>query len=101
MDIARYKRRFPDDINDEMIENAVNFVEKNNILEYWAAQKGRKYALGFWAEALYHLNTLYPDAKYRGMLDRTVADLEDIGLGKPPSLLGANAEARVFKGAAK
>lgn len=101
MDILRFKRRFPGDIDDKIIEDALTFAQESGIRQYWAEQKNKKYALGFWAEALYHSCTLYPDAKYRDWLAEAIFDLEKLGQGIPPSLLGANAEIDFFKGAGK
>jgi hypothetical protein len=93
MDLARYQRRFPVEELDGVVQGALDFVQKGEIRGYWAEQQRKKYALGFWAEALYHLYALKPSDRYRRWLGEIMLKLEDGGLGMPPSLLGANAEA--------
>lgn len=94
MDLARHQRRMPSDEVAEVIRNAAAYAHDSGILQRWAELKYEKYALGFWAEALYHLCLLVPQAdEYRTWLAEAVLLLEDTGQGLPPSLLGANAEA--------
>ena len=94
MDLTRYRRRFPDSKLDAVIHDAAGFAHNSGIVQRWAELKYERYALGFWAEALYHLCLLYPDAdRYRQWLAEAALLLEDSGQGLPPSLLGANAEA--------
>ncbi len=93
MDLARYYRHFPGEGLSEAIDRAVHFVEDLELQEHWAERQEKKYALGFWAEALYHLCLLTPSNAYRAALAQTMLNLADAGLGLPPSVLGANAEA--------
>ena len=94
MDLARYLRRFDDAVVREVLVQGLEFTRRSGLLGRWremAYQK--KYALGFWAETLYHVCTLFPDARYRQWLVEAMLDLEDLQMGQPSSLLGANAEA--------
>lgn len=52
-----------------------------------------RYALGFWAEALWHLCREFPDhVEYRGWYEKKCVDLEFMNMGLPLSSLGGNAE---------
>lgn len=94
MDLARHQRRFPDPACDTVIRDALRFAAGSGIALRWKELKYEKYALGFWAEALYHVCRLYPEvAEYRGLLAEAMLHLADLGLGLPPSLLGGNSEA--------
>jgi hypothetical protein len=92
MDLARYWRRFPSENLEALLHDAVDFVQKNNVHVHWGENKWKNYALGFWAEALYHLYLLAPDHEKLSRLAVIVLKLEEVGIGLPPSLLGANAE---------
>ena len=93
MDLARHLRRFDDAAVRDALVQGLEFTRRSGILARWREMKYQKYALGFWAEALYHVCTLFPDAKYRTWLAEAMLVLEDLQMGQPPSLLGANAEA--------
>jgi hypothetical protein len=94
MDLARHQRRFPEADQAQVIHDALGYARDSGILARWKELKYEKYALGFWAEALYHLCRLAPDdLGVRRLLADAMLDLSDLGLGLPPSLLGANAEA--------
>ncbi len=93
MDLARYTRCYPRENLGTLIDDAVAFVEINDILTHWADKQGSKYAVGFWAEALYHLYLLAPNRERLSKLADVIFKLEEIGIGLPPSFLGANAEA--------
>jgi hypothetical protein len=93
MDLLRFARRFPEDGNLDVVEQGLRFVQDSGIRARWKEIPQSTYALGFWAEALYHACTLRADDKYRHWLVEAMLDLHDLGLGIPPSLLGANAEA--------
>jgi hypothetical protein len=93
VDLARYLRRFDDPLAREVLRAGLEFTRRSGILERWRELHYQKYALGFWAEALYHVCTLFPDARYRAWLAEAMLVLEDLQLGLPPSLMGANAEA--------
>lgn len=93
MDLARYLRRIDDPVVSRVLVRGLSFAHGSGVLERWRELDYQKYALGFWAEALYHACTLFPEAKYRQWLAEAMLVLEDLKMGLPPSLLGANAEA--------
>lgn len=92
-DLLRYWRRFPGESIDSAIVDAIALISDYRMFERWPEIKGKEYAVGFWAEALYHACLVYPDAEYRASLAQTVIALQRLELGLPPSLLGANSEA--------
>jgi hypothetical protein len=92
-DLIRYMRYYPDKKIEKSLAGALHFTQYGPLLRYWKEPKRRlQHALGFWAEALYHLCMRDQLPQYRVWLAEAMLDLEDIGLGQPPSLLGANAE---------
>jgi hypothetical protein len=91
MDLVRLWRRFPDEDFDGILGNAVKAVRETSLLRMWTESKQRQ-ALGYWLEALYQLCTLGPAPEYRQYLAEAILIVEDLGLGLPPSLLGANPE---------
>ena len=93
MDLLRFLRRFPDEYVDKVTHEALAFTHSSGILEHWRESPKKEYALGFWAEALWHACSLYPDNNYRIWLADAMLALETMGMGLPPSLLGTNAEA--------
>jgi glycosyltransferase involved in cell wall biosynthesis len=93
MDLLRHRRRFGAETFGPVVEEALAFTRGSGILERWAELRYEKYALGFWAESLYHLCMLDPGEEYRRWLAESVVALEHAALGLPPSLLGSNAEA--------
>jgi hypothetical protein len=93
MDLARYLRRFDDPVVRQVLLDGLAFTRGSGILQRWQELDYQRYALGFWAEALYHVCTLFPDAQYRQWLAEAMLVLEIMKMGQPPSLLGANAEA--------
>ena len=93
MDLARYLRRFGEEDIRSTLASAISYGHKKGLPARWREDKAKEYALGFWAEALYHLCTLDPSPAYRAMLAEAMLRLEDQHLGMPPSLLGVNAEA--------
>ena len=93
LDLTRLWRCFPDEDLDRIITEAIEAVSNSSILNYWGESKPRHFSLVVWVEALYHLCTLKPDPAYRHLLAEGVICILDIGLGLPPSLIGADAEA--------
>lgn len=93
MDLLRYRRRFPDETIDVVVLAAMSLVRDHQLIDRWPEIKGKEYAVGFWAEALYQMCLVRPEAQYRALLAETVVALERQSLGLPPSLLGANGEA--------
>jgi hypothetical protein len=97
MDLVRYWRRFPDENLANLLHNAVGFIQENSIQEHWGEKDEKQYALGFWAETLYHLYLLAPDRETLSYLAETILKLDELEIGLPPSLLGGNAEAVAVK----
>lgn len=94
MDLVRTRRLFDDPALDALLTESFAFTHDSGLTGRWKELKGKEDdSLGFWAEALYHMALARPDAVYRTWLAEAILDLEDNGLGLPPSLLGANAEA--------
>jgi len=92
MDLVRLWRRFPADGYRGIVAGAVRSVADTSLLKYWIESRQRQ-ALGYWLEALYHLCTFDPAAEYRRYMAEAMLIAEDLSLGLPPSLLGANPEA--------
>lgn len=93
MDLLRFLRRFPDEALWEVAESALRYGQESGVREKWLEHSGHRYALGFWAEALYHACLLRSDQRYRIWLADTLLMVDDRSIGAPPSILGANAEA--------
>lgn len=94
MDLLRFARRFPSPVIDALAQEAIAFTHNSGLIDRWAGGKRNKaYALGFWAESLWHACLLYAGPRYRNWLGECMVRLESLKLGLPPSLLGANAEA--------
>ncbi len=93
MDLLRYRGYFLDTTLDDQIHQTARYTYDSGITKRWSELKYEKYALGFWAEALYRLCLMFPDSiEYRNWLAEAVHDLYRTGQGVPPSFLGANAE---------
>lgn len=94
MDLIRTRRMFDEGDMDALLDKSFTFTQQSGIKDRWKEKKGKEDdSLGFWAEALYHLCLLKANLHYRAWLAEAIMDLEDNGLGLPPSLLGANSEA--------
>ncbi|MDE2147707.1 MAG: hypothetical protein KGJ24_13555 [Burkholderiales bacterium] len=93
MDLARYLRRFDEPAVRQALVQGLAYTRRSGLLQRWAEMPYQKYALGFWAETLALVCGLLPEPAYRQWLAEAMLALEDLGLGLPPSLLGANAEA--------
>lgn len=94
MDLARARRRFGGEGFDAVLHEAARFTQTSGVRERWKELKYERYALGFWAEALWLLRQEFPDhVEYRDWYRDACADLETLGMGLPPSCLGGNAEA--------
>ncbi len=101
MDLVRARRRFGGTRFDEVISEAAQFAQTSGVRGRWKELKYERYALGFWAEALWHLCREFPGhAKYLDWYEEACADLEVMNMGLPPSSLGGNAEAAVAQPAA-
>lgn len=93
MDLQRYRRRFCDETLSEIIDAAIRFTQHSPVRKRWRELEYEKYALGFWAEALYQRCLQDSDVRHRVWLAEVVQILEDMDMGLPPSLLGSNGEA--------
>jgi hypothetical protein len=91
-DLTRVWRRFPRENLRGILDGAVNAVTQTSLLRYWVEARQRQ-ALGYWVEALYHLCTLIREHACRRHLAEAMLSALDVGLGLPPSLLGAHPEA--------
>jgi hypothetical protein len=87
MDLARLWRRYPEPDIRSALDEATRFVTDTGILDYWAEEKPRQFAIVVWADALYHLCLLDDSPDYRRHLADAMLRIEDAGLGYPPSLL--------------
>jgi len=92
MDLIRHARRLPAPELDTAIEGALRFTHDSGVLDRWAELGYERYALGFWAEALYQYCFDHPEAGLESWLADATLRLHDLGMGLPPSVLGANAE---------
>lgn len=92
MDLARHQRRSPSSVRDQALADGLAVVRRSGLDKRWKEMSYHRYALGFWAEALYQAYLFNPSPQLLNWLAGAVLDLEDAGLGVPPSLLGANAE---------
>ena len=92
MDVARLWRCFPDEDFAAIVDDAVNAVTRTGLLQHWTETE-QKQALGYWVEAVYNLSTQNESHTYRRNLADAILCAEDAGIGLPPSLLGADAEA--------
>lgn len=94
MDLVRARRRFGGTQFDAVIREAAQFAQSSGVRGRWKELKYERYALGFWAEALWHLCREFPDhVEYRDWYREACADLEALNMGLPPSHLSVNAEA--------
>lgn len=94
MDLVRARRRFGGTGFDTAISAAAQFAQTSGVRGRWKELKYERYALGFWAEALWHLCGEFPNhAEYHNWYAEACADLEVMNMGLPPSSLGVNAEA--------
>jgi hypothetical protein len=92
MDIVRLWRRFPQDDYRAIVQGAVQAVTDTGLLQFWLESRHIQ-PIGYWVEALYHLCTLDDSLLLRAHLAEAMLRAEDAGLGQPPALLGADAEA--------
>ncbi len=97
MDLARYARAFPGELQDEILDKAMAFTHDIGLIQrYRELAPGKRYATGFWVEALYHRCLAKDDVKYRQWLAEAMLECHDLGFGMAPSLLGTNSEAIPF-----
>lgn len=92
-DLVRYLGCFADSGIGQILDRALDYTYRGPIRPHWKEDPTRHDALGLWAEALYRLCMIDPEPKYRCWLAEAILDCEEVGIGLPPSCLGANAEA--------
>jgi hypothetical protein len=94
MDLTRFWRRFKQAGVDELIAKAAYFIQTSGVRGRWKELKYERYALGFWAEALWHMCQQFPEHdEYRDWYEEACSDLQAMNMGLPPSHLSGNAEA--------
>lgn len=97
MDLARYARAFPGEFNEDILDKAMAFTHDTGLIQrYRELPPGKRYATGFWVEALYHRCLAKDSHKYREWLAEAMLECHDLGFGMAPSLLGTNSEAITF-----
>ena len=97
MDLARYARAFPAEFDEDILDKAMAFTHDSGLIQrYRELAPGKRYATGFWVEALYHRCLAKDDVKYRQWLAEAMLECHDLGFGMAPSLLGTNCEAVPF-----
>jgi len=97
MDLSRYARAFPGEFNEDILNKAMAFTHDTGLIKrYRELAPGKRYATGFWVEALYHRCLAKGDVKYRQWLAKAMLECHDLGFGMAPSLLGSNSEAVPF-----
>ncbi|AFL75866.1 hypothetical protein [Thiocystis violascens] len=92
-DLVRYRRRFADPSLGDVIDKALHYTQETPIGAFWVEDRKKGHALGFWADALWHLCMADPDPRYRCWLAEALLLSIDGGWGVPPAVLGANTEA--------
>jgi len=98
MDLARYARAFPGEFDEDILDKAIVFTHDIGLIQrYREIAPGKRYATGFWVEALYHRCLAKDDVKYRQWLAEAMLECHDLGFGMAPSLLGTNSEAVPFE----
>lgn len=94
MDLARHAYSFPQAFDETILDKAMEFTQTSGLIKrYREFDPGKRYSVGFWAEALYYRCLAKPDIKYRQWLAEAMLECHDLGFGMAPSLLGSNGEA--------
>jgi len=92
-DLIRYRRRFPNQSAvEDAIDKALQYTQETPLRSFWVENKKKGHALGFWADALWHLCLADANPDYRRWLSEAMIHCHDAGFGMPPALLGANTE---------
>jgi len=91
-DLIRYRRRFSKSEVGGVIERALQYTQKTDLREFWVEKPDKSHALGFWADALWHLCRYSPEEEYRVWLAEAMILCFDAGIGVSPSLIGTNTE---------
>lgn len=92
MDLARHQRRHRSAMRDQVLADGLRFVHDSGLDKRWKDMGYHRYALGFWAEALYQAYLFDARDEWLRWLADAALDLDDLDMGLPPSLLGSNAE---------
>ncbi len=92
MDLARYKRCFPSDNVDEVLNGAIQFTVQSHITKFWKENLDSRDSLGFWVEGLQQICASQMNEVCIARLAEAALDMLDAGIGLPPSVLGSNAE---------
>lgn len=94
MDLARHARAFPGGFDEPTLDKAMEFTYTSGLIKrYRELTPGKRYSVGFWAEALYHRCLAKNDLKYRQWLAEAMLECHQLDFGIAPSLLGTNGEA--------
>ncbi|MGQ9862739.1 MAG: hypothetical protein ACUVSD_12115 [Thiobacillaceae bacterium] len=93
MDIVRLWRRHPNEAFGPIVDGAIDAVRRLDLLSYWGEAENRRFATVTWVEAMYQLCLFKPEPRYRQALAEAMLAAAQCGLGMPPALLGADAEA--------
>lgn len=92
MDLARLQYSHFDKSLVTILDDAVAYIENNNILEYWSESKPRMYALVVWIDALYRICIMSRQTKHLTYLAKAIMTAKDNELGLPPVILGSETE---------
>ena len=93
MDLVRAARGDQQAALTPYVNGILDYCARTQIARRWLEHKGRDYALGFFAEALYLLCLRETRPLLDAMLAESLLLCVHHGLGLPPSLLGGNLEA--------
>lgn len=97
MDLARHAYAFPQAFDETILDKAIEFTQTSGLIKrYRELTPGKRYAVGFWAEALYYRCLTKSERKYRYWLAEAMLECDDLDFGMAPSLLGGNGEAVQF-----
>jgi len=97
MDLARLAYSFPQAFDETILDKAMEFTQTSGLIKrYRELDPGKRYSVGFWAEALYYRCLVKTDFKYRQWLAEAMLECHDLKFGISPSLSGTNGEAIPF-----
>lgn len=98
MDLSRYAHAFPGEFDESILEKAIKFTQESGLIKrYQDLTIDKRYAPGFWAEALYYRCLAKSDFSYREWLAEAILQNYKCNIGFSPSLLGGNCEAIAHK----
>ncbi len=97
MDLGRYNRVFDSVLVDKTLKDSITQTQHSGLVQrYRELTAGKRYAAGFWQEALYHCCLSSKEVTLRKWLFEAIIECCDQGHGVAPSLLGCNGEAVSF-----